>query len=90
MTGEQSRRNFLKASALLVAGSMATRPLSSFAADTGQSDHRVVLLISGGVRRAETFSTEGVANIPVLGSLLPKSTFSFGKSPGDAAKPAGS
>jgi hypothetical protein len=40
------------------------------------SGHKVVVVIVGGVRRDETFSTDGLVNIPHLSSdLLPKSLF---------------
>ena len=72
-----SRRSFLQAAGMLMAGMILPkghaqtipRPLSG----TG---HKVILVVVGGVRRAETFSPEGVENIPHLSSeMLPRSLF---------------
>ncbi|MGB9487873.1 MAG: hypothetical protein WCD04_17405 [Terriglobia bacterium] len=74
---DPSKRTFLRAAGLLIAGLMApqARAHQSLhgAADPGQ---KVVVVIPGGVRRAETFSPEGLVNIPHLaGDLLPKALF---------------
>ncbi len=55
-------------------------PQTSFAGGgqhgVGGSGQRVVMVIFGGVRRAETFSAEGLQNIPHLSQdLLPQSLF---------------
>lgn len=72
-----SRRRFLQAAGMLAAG-MAVRPAHALAGSQGLagSGHRVVVVVIGGVRREETFSHEGLVNIPHLsGDLLPKSLF---------------
>jgi len=74
---DPSKRTFLRAAGLLIAGLMAPqgRAHQSLhgAADPGQ---KVVVVIPGGVRHAETFSPEGLVNIPHLaGDLLPKALF---------------
>ena len=74
---DQSKRTFLRASGLLVAGMMlpfaradeATRAVAG-------SGHKIIVVIVGGVRRAETFSREGLENIPHLAmELLPRALF---------------
>jgi hypothetical protein len=74
---DASRRTFLRAAGLLMAGRMF--PQASAAEDSRVqvgSGHKVVVVVIGGVRRDETFSPEGMANIPHLTSdLLPKSLF---------------
>jgi hypothetical protein len=74
---DPSKRTFLRAAGLLIAGLMAPqgRAHQSLhgAADRG---HKVVVVIVGGVRRAETFSPEGLVNIPHLsGDLLHRALF---------------
>jgi hypothetical protein len=74
---DPSKRTFLRAAGLLIAGLMAPqgRAHQSLhgAADTA---HKVVAVIIGGVRHAETFSPEGLENIPHLSAdLLPKALF---------------
>ena len=74
---DPSKRTFLRAAGLLIAGLMAPqgRAHQSLhgAADAGQ---KVVVVIPGGVRHAETFSPEGLENIPHLSAdLLPKALF---------------
>ena len=74
---DPSKRTFLRAAGLLVAGLM----LPQMQADESPqamagSGQKVVVVIFGGVRRAESFSPEGLANIPHLsGDLLPKALF---------------
>ncbi|MDE3188690.1 MAG: hypothetical protein KGM96_14350 [Acidobacteriota bacterium] len=74
---EESRRAFLHAAGLLIAGLMlpqasADEPLRAAAG----SGHKILVVIIGGVRRAETFSREGLENIPHLaGDLLPHALF---------------
>lgn len=74
---DQSKRTFLRAAGLLVAGMMlpfaradeATRAVAG-------SGHKIIVVIVGGVRRAETFSREGLENIPHLAmELLPRALF---------------
>src|SRR6266567_8122501 len=76
-TADNSRRRFLQAAALLAAAHIVphARGEQSSPAAIG-SGHKVVVVIIGGVRRAETFSREGLENIPHLSSdLLPKALF---------------
>lgn len=77
-TVDRSKREFLRASAALLVG--LNLPQTRFAGGgqhgVGGSGQRVVLVIFGGVRRAETFSAEGLENIPHLSQdLLPQSLF---------------
>jgi hypothetical protein len=77
-TIDRSKREFLRASAALLVG--LNLPQTPFAGGgqhgVGGSGQRVVLVIFGGVRRAETFSAEGLENIPHLSQdLLPQSLF---------------
>jgi hypothetical protein len=72
-----SRRAFLQAAGLLMAGALAPRlgaqPDPHSVAGSG---HKVIVVVVGGVRRDETFSEEGRANIPHLANdLLPQSLF---------------
>jgi hypothetical protein len=74
---DPSKRTFLRAAGLLIAGLIApqgrARQSLQGAADFG---HKVIVVIFGGVRRAETFSSEGLVNIPHLsGDLLHKALF---------------
>jgi hypothetical protein len=74
---DPSKRTFLRAAGLLIGGLIApqARAHQSLhgAADPG---HKVVVVIIGGVRQAETFSPEGLGNIPHLSAdLLPKALF---------------
>ena len=74
---DPSKRTFLRAAGLLIAGLMAPQGRAHQnlhgAADPG---HKVVLVIIGGVRHAESFSPEGLVNIPHLSAdLLPKALF---------------
>ncbi len=78
----RSRRTFLQMALQTAPGLLASLNLSRFSfAGTGShgaggSGQRAVLVVFGGVRRAETFSPEGVENIPHLAhDLLPKSLF---------------
>jgi len=75
---DRSKREFLRASAALLVG--LNLPQTSFAGGgrhgAGGSGQRVVVVIFGGVRRAETFSADGLENIPHLSQdLLPQSLF---------------
>ena len=77
-TIDRSKREFLRASGALLVG--LNLPQTPFAGGgqhgVGGSGQRVVLVIFGGVRRAETFSAEGLENIPHLSQdLLPQSLF---------------
>jgi len=72
-----SRRTFLHAAGLLMAGRMIPQARAQLSGPSGAgSGHRVIVVVIGGVRRDETFSPEGQANIPHLTvDLLPKSLF---------------
>ncbi len=74
---DDSKRKFLQAAGLLVAGFMLPQARADQILRAAEgADHKVVLVIVGGVRRAETFSHEGLENIPHLSSdLLPQSLF---------------
>ncbi|MFI5096584.1 MAG: hypothetical protein ACHQT6_01295 [Candidatus Acidiferrales bacterium] len=77
-TIDKSKRDFLRAAMALLAG--LNLPRTSFAGGgrhgAGGSGQRVVLVVFGGVRRAETFSPQGLVNIPHLSNdLLPQSLF---------------
>jgi hypothetical protein len=72
-----SKRRFLSAAGMLLAGLVLpkARADQETRASAG-SGHKIVLIVVGGMRRDETFSTDGLVNIPHLSSdLLPKSLF---------------
>src|SRR5579863_8036562 len=72
-----SKRTFLPAVGLLAAGVLLpkTRAFGMTPANAG-SGHKIILVVIGGVRRAETFSHEGLENVPHLAyDLLPQSLF---------------
>jgi len=74
---DRSKRNFLRAAGILGAGLI----LPQLKAESNQqrgagSGQKVLLVIIGGVRRAETFSERGVENIPHLaGDMFAQSVF---------------
>ena len=72
-----SKRTFLRAAAMLAAGCMLPRAHAEDSArPQSGSGHKIVVVIVGGVRRDETFSPEGLVNIPHLSAdLLPQSLF---------------
>ena len=74
---DPSKRTFLRAAGLLVAGMMlpqAHADEKAFA--TTGSGQKIIVVIVGGVRRTETFSREGLENIPhLITDLFPKSLF---------------
>jgi len=72
-----SRRTFLRATGLLTAGMLLPKARAAVAPQApAGSGHKVVLVVIGGVRRDETFSAEGMVNIPHLSAdLLPKALF---------------
>jgi hypothetical protein len=73
---EATRRTFLRAAGMLMAGMILPNAHVDAEPRTVGSGHKVILIVIGGVRRDETFSPEGQANIPHLTrDLLPKSLF---------------
>ena len=77
---DKSKRTFLRAAGLLIAGQLLPQRLAGQDHLGRQgvegSGQKVVVVIFGGVRRAETFSPEGLENIPHLaGDLLPQALF---------------
>lgn len=73
---EATRRNFLRAAGLLAAGMLAPQVRSEERRAAPGPGQKLLLIVVGGMRRAETFSREGIENIPHLTSdLMPQSTF---------------
>jgi hypothetical protein len=74
---DESKRTFLRAAGLLAAGMLLPRARAfDGPKPVGGPGHKVVLVVIGGVRRAETFSREGIENIPhLINDLLPQSLF---------------
>jgi hypothetical protein len=74
---DTSRRSFLRAAGLLAAGMMVPQARADETPrPAAGSGHKIVVAVVGGVRRDETFSREGVVNIPHLSTdLFPKSLF---------------
>jgi hypothetical protein len=74
---DESRRAFLQAAGLLVAGLILPPARADHSVRVAlASEHKVLLVVIGGVRRAESFSREGLENIPHLTQdLLPRSLF---------------
>src|SRR5258708_7214263 len=73
---DSSRRTFLRAAGLLVAGMMLPHANAEEKRAATGPDHKVILVVIGGVRRAETFSRDGLENIPHLSTdLFPHSLF---------------
>src|SRR5579863_3694244 len=71
-----SRRTFLRAAGLLVAGMLAPQLRAGDKPASASSSHKVIMVVIGGVRRAETFSPEGLENIPHLSAdLAPHALF---------------
>jgi hypothetical protein len=77
LPADPSKRAFLRAAGLLVAGLIAPQGRAhQTLRDASGPGHKIVVVILGGVRRAETFSPEGIVNIPHLsGDLIQKSLF---------------
>lgn len=75
-TKDPSKRAFLRAAGLTIAGMMFPRAGAGWDAGARENPgQKVVLAIIGGVRRAETFSREGLENIPRLVQLFPQCLF---------------
>jgi hypothetical protein len=74
---DPSKRRFLHAAGMLMAGLLVPGARADQKArNLAGSGHKVVVVVLGGVRREETFSSEGMVNIPHLSAdLLPRSLF---------------
>jgi hypothetical protein len=72
-----SRRTFLRAAGLLAAEMLVPRARAfEPTVNSAGSGQKVILVVIGGVRRAETFSHDGLEYIPHLANdLLPRSLF---------------
>ncbi len=70
LLAEPSRRTFLRAGGLLVAGMLAPQLRAGDKPASVSSSHKVIVVVIGGVRRAETFSPDGLENIPHLSADL--------------------
>ncbi|HEX3891416.1 MAG TPA: hypothetical protein VHW46_02490 [Terracidiphilus sp.] len=71
-----SKRAFLRAAGVMIAGLLLPEVGKGAASlDRAGTEQKVVLVLIGGVRRAETFAREGLANIPHLVGLFPQSLF---------------
>lgn len=74
---DRSRRAFLRAAGLLIAGLVLpqARAENGTGAQAG-SGHKIVIVVVGGMRRDESFSPDGLVNVPHLSAdLLPRSLF---------------
>jgi hypothetical protein len=67
---DASRRRFLSGAGLLIAGAMLPEARAAQNRKSPGSAHKVVVAIVGGIRRAESFSPEGLQYIPHLVSDL--------------------
>jgi hypothetical protein len=73
---DPSKRTFLRAAGLVVAGMILPQARAHERSAAAGSGRKVIVVIIGGVRRAETFSREGLENIPHLSAdLLPHALF---------------
>jgi hypothetical protein len=77
---DASRRNLLKAAAILLVDQWASWRGRAFADEfssaSGKDERKIIVVACGGIRRAETFSDTGLENIPHLyRELLPRSVF---------------
>jgi hypothetical protein len=77
---DASRRNLLKAAAILLVDQWAGSRGRAFAGQSpsavGKDERKIIVVACGGIRRAETFSATGLKNIPHLyRELLPQSVF---------------
>jgi hypothetical protein len=70
LRAEVSRRRFLSATGLLVAGAMLPEARAARSREASGTRNKVVVAIVGGIRRAESFSPEGLQYIPHLVSDL--------------------
>jgi hypothetical protein len=67
---EVSRRRFLSAAGLVIAGTIFPEARAAWSREEASSRNKVVVAIIGGIRRAESFSPEGLRYIPHLVSDL--------------------
>jgi hypothetical protein len=77
---DASRRNLLKAAALLLVDQWAGKYEYAFAgqssAAAGKSERKIIIVACGGIRRTDSFQDTGLQNIPHLSrELMPKSVF---------------
>jgi len=74
---DASKRAFLKSAATIIMGRIAPSLLvASPGVARSRPDRRLIVVITGGMRRQETFSARGKVNIPHLSdNLLPHSLF---------------
>jgi hypothetical protein len=74
---DRSKRTFLQAAGMLMAGLLVPRAYAGQALQQNAgSGHKVVAVVVGGVRRDETFGPDGLVNIPHMANdLLPRSVF---------------
>ncbi len=63
---DAGRRRFLSAAGLLIAGAILPKGRAAHCQSVIPSDRKVVIAIIGGIRRAESFSPEGLQYIPHL------------------------
>ncbi len=76
---DASRRDLLKAAAILLVDQWSRLPQFAFANDistAGKDDRKIIVVACAGIRREETFHKTGLGNIPHLyRELLPQSVF---------------
>ena len=77
---DASRRNLLKAAALLLVDQWAGKYEYAFAGQpsstAGKNERKIIIVACGGIRRTDSFQDTGLANIPHLSrELMPHSVF---------------
>jgi hypothetical protein len=74
---DETRRNLLKAAAILLVDRWASAHRGAFAGEPAAiSGRKVIVVACGGIRREDTFSESGIQNIPHLDrELMPVSAF---------------
>src|ERR1035437_1229111 len=77
---DASRRNLLKAAAILLVDQWAGMREHAFAGEShgasGNDERKVIIVACGGIRRSDSFLDTGLGNIPHLSrDLMPKSVF---------------
>lgn len=74
MSTNFDRRTLLQSAAVLLVDGLVAR--RSLIAEPARVDRKIVLVTCGGIRRQDTFSDEGIANIPhIANDLLPRAAF---------------